>query len=217
VDERDWEDTCDGAREMTDEGAERLAPAHPHAAEPGPARAADERFAAELRGFGPVGILAIVVILAGNLLFLPLSGLLVLAWAAWSRTPWREIGYVRPRSWAGGLAVGVAFGVAFKLVMKAVVMPLLGADPVNQAYHYLAGNLAALPWAIFAMIAGAGFGEETVFRGFLFERLGRLFGQGTAAKTAIVLVTTAVFAAAHYPDQGLAGAEQAAFTGLVFR
>jgi len=23
--------------------------------------------------------------------------------------------------------------------MKAVVMPLLGADPLNQAYHFLAG------------------------------------------------------------------------------
>ena len=37
---------------------------------------------------------------------------------------------------------------------------------------------AALPAAVYAMIVGAGFGEETVFRGYLFERFGKLFGSG---------------------------------------
>ena len=65
----------------------------------------DGRLAAGLRGFGPLGILSTLVILAGNAIVLPLSGLLVLLWARWSRTPWREIGYVRPRSWIGSLAI----------------------------------------------------------------------------------------------------------------
>lgn len=39
-------------------------------------------------------------------------------------------------------------------------MPLLGADPINQAYHYLAGNRAALPGAIYAMIVIAGAGSD---------------------------------------------------------
>jgi membrane protease YdiL (CAAX protease family) len=177
---------------------------------------AEDRFAADLRGFGPLGILAILVILAGNLVVAPLSAVLVLAWAWRSRTPWREIGYVRPRSWIGSLAVGVAFGVAFKLLMKAVVMPLLGAPAINQAYHYLAGNRAAIPATLFVMVVGAGFGEETVFRGYMFERLGKLFGSGAGAKTLIVLLTAGLFALIHYPDQGLAGAEQATITGLVF-
>ena len=175
-----------------------------------------DRFAARLRGFGPLGILAILVITAGNLVVVPLSAILVLLWARWSRTPWREIGYVRPRSWIRGLALGIVFGIAFKFLMKAIVMPLLGADPINRAYHYLAGNRAALPGMLFAVIVVAGFGEETVFRGYLFERLGKLFGPGPWAKASIVLLTAALFALAHYPDQGLAGAEQAAITGLVF-
>ena len=173
-------------------------------------------FAARLRGFGPLGILAILVITAGNLVVVPLSAILVLLWARWSRTPWREIGYVRPRSWIRGLALGIVFGIAFKFLMKAIVMPLLGADPINRAYHYLAGNRAALPGMLFAVIVVAGFGEETVFRGYLFERLGKLFGPGPWAKASIVLLTAALFALAHYPDQGLAGVEQAAITGLVF-
>ena len=146
---------------------------------------------------------------------MPLLGVLVLVWARGSGTPWRDIGYVRPRSWIGVMALGLVFGCAFKLLMKAIVMPMLGADPINQAYHYLVGNPIALPGAIVTMVA-AGFGEETVFRGFLFERLGKLFGRGAWARASIVLLTTALFAGMHYPDQGWAGVEQAIFTGFVF-
>jgi hypothetical protein len=32
------------------------------------------------------------------------------------------------------------------------------------------------------MIVSAGFAEETLFRGYLFERLGKLFGTGAGAK-----------------------------------
>jgi len=174
-----------------------------------------DRFAAELRGFGALGMLAVLVIAAGQILP-PLSAVLVLVWTWLSRTPWREIGYVRPKSWTGSLIVGVAFGILFKFLMKAIVMPLFGANPINQAYHYLAGNRAAIAAAVLTMIVVAGFGEETVFRGYLFERLGKLFGRGLAAQIVTVLVTAAVFASLHYFGQGLAGAQQAAITGLVF-
>ncbi|TMQ50935.1 MAG: hypothetical protein E6K72_10980, partial [Candidatus Eisenbacteria bacterium] len=134
-------------------------------------RSHEDLLAEKLRGFGPLGLVSFLVILAGNALFLPLSGILVLAWARLSRTPWRELGFWRPVRWAATVVIGIVSGVAFKFLMKAVVMPVLGADPVNHAYHYLAGNSAALPGAIYTMIA-AGFGEETFFRGYLFERIG---------------------------------------------
>jgi uncharacterized protein len=180
----------------------------------------EDAFAKRLRGFGPLGILAILVILlTGNVfagrVVLPIGAALVLVWVRWSRTPWREIGYVRPKSWVGSVAIGLGSGIAFKFLMKAIVMPLLGADPINRTSHYLAGNRAMLPAAIWAMFV-AGFGEETVFRGYMFERLGKLLGSGAAAKAAIVLVTAALFGLGHFSDQGLAGAEQAAILGLVF-
>jgi len=180
------------------------------------AESSGDHFAAELRGFGPIGILAIVVIAAGNFVVLPLSAVLVLLWAWRSHTPWREIGYVRPKSWTSTIAAGIAFGIAFKLLMKATVMPLLGAEPINQAYHYLAGNRAALPGILYAVTLGAGFGEETVFRGYMFERLGKLFGSGAWAKPLIVLLTATWFGALHYPVQGLAGVQQAVIVGLVY-
>ncbi len=181
-----------------------------------PVLSREDRLAASLRGFGALGILAILIILAGNLVIAPLSAILVLVWARLSRTPWREIGYVRPRSWAGAVVIGIVFGVVFKFLMKAIVMPLLGAPPINQVYHFLTGNAAALPWMLYAVIVGAGFGEETVFRGWMFERFGKLFGQSAAAKTSIVLITSVLFGLAHYTEQGIPGVEQAIITGLAF-
>jgi len=179
-----------------------------------------DKLAADLRGFGPLGVVAIlVVVLSGNVyagnVVLPLGAVLALVWAWLSRTPWREIGYVRPNSWPGTLATGLVIGVALKFLLKAMVMPLLGADPINPAYHYLTGNRAMLPSALWAMLV-AGFAEETVFRGYLFERFGKLFASAVGAKFAIVLVTSAWFGVAHYANQGLAGAVQATMVGLIF-
>jgi membrane protease YdiL (CAAX protease family) len=179
-------------------------------------RAPDDKLASRLRGFGPVGLLAILVILAGNLVVAPLSAVLVLAWAWRSHTPWREIGYVRPTSWIRDLLLGIAFGAAFKILMKTVVMPLLGADPINHAYHHLVGNTNALPGMVLLLIVVAGFGEETLFRGYMFERLQKLLGTGAIARVSIVLLTAALFGLAHYPEQGLAGVQQASVFGIVF-
>jgi membrane protease YdiL (CAAX protease family) len=174
-----------------------------------------ERLAKSVRGFGLLGWISFLVITAGAMVVVPLGALLVVLWAWLSRTPWREIGYLRPRSWAAGLALGAAAGAAFKLAMKAVVMPLLGADPVNHAYHYMAGNRGAVAaFAVYAVL-GAGWGEETFFRGYLFERLGKLLGASPAAKGTIVVVTAAIFGFLHYA-QGWPGVVQALIVGLVF-
>jgi uncharacterized protein len=177
----------------------------------------DDRLARSLRGFGPLGVLsALVILFVGNFPFAPMGAILALLWRRQSRTPWREIGFVRPESWAATAVVGIAFGIALKLALKTIVMPLLGAPALNDAYHYLVGNRAALPGAIYLMIVGGGFGEETVYRGFLFERLGKLLGLDAGARVATVLLSSALFSLAHYPTQGLAGSEQAIFTGLAF-
>jgi membrane protease YdiL (CAAX protease family) len=168
---------------------------------------------AKLRGFGPIGILAIaLVLLTGNIV----GAALVLIWAHLSGTSWRELGLVAPRSWWKDVAAGIVGGVALKLLMKTVVMPLIGAGEINSTYHYLVGNMAALPAIFFTVIVGGGFGEETIWRGFLFERLGSILGRGRGVKVATVVIAATLFAAAHLYDLGLAGAEQALVTGLVF-
>jgi membrane protease YdiL (CAAX protease family) len=176
----------------------------------------DGHLAARLRGFGFVGIFAVLVILGGNAVVAPLGAVLVLFWARLSKTPWCSLGFIHPKSWARTLILGALFGITLKLLMKALVMPLLGAPPINQAYHYLAGNTAALPGIILMMIIVAGFGEETVYRGYLFERLGKLLGTKGGARIITVLFTSVWFAVLHYREQGLPGVEQASITGLVF-
>jgi len=178
---------------------------------------ADDAFARDLRGHGPFAIIAtLVVIFIGNDYFIPIGALIVLLWRWRSRTPWRELGFVRPRSWVLTVFGGIVFGVAFKFLMKAIVMPLLGADPVNQAYQYLAGNSAALPGAIYTLIAAAGFGEEVVYRGFIFAQLRKVFGHGPATQAVIISISASLFGLAHYWVQGITGVEQAVITGLVF-
>ena len=170
----------------------------------------------DLRGFGPAGLLAIAVIVAGNLAGPLVGAPLVIAWAIVSGTPFRALGFVRPRRWGLTIVGAILFGVAFKLLMKAVVMPMLGAEPINRAYHYLAGNTAALPLMFVNVILVAGLGEEIVYRGYLFERLGKLLGKTLIAQAAIVPIGAALFGAAHYGIQGLAGVQQATIVGLVF-
>ena len=162
----------------------------------------------------------LVITLAGNLIVgpmivVPVGALLALAWASASCTPLREIGYVRPHSWTATLVGGAAFGIVLKLVMKAIVMPLFGAEPSNQAYRFLVGNTAWLPTAALSMIV-VGFAEETVFRGYLFNRFGRILGHGVGARLMTVAVTSAWFALAHYGGQGIPGVQQALVVGAVF-
>ena len=160
-----------------------------------------------------MGLLALLVIIfTGNLI----GAALVFVWAARSHTPWRSLGIRRSRLWIRTVAVGLPAGIAFKLLMKAAVMPVLGADPINSAYHYLAGDSARLPGMLFTVIVGGGFGEEVIWRGYLFERFRKLFGPSAGARLGVLFLAALLFGLAHYPDQGLAGAEQAVVTGLVF-
>jgi membrane protease YdiL (CAAX protease family) len=174
-----------------------------------------DTFARKLRGFGPLGVLAFVVIAALGPVLEPLGTVLVMAWVNASHTSWRAIGFVRPNRWLRTAMLGIVFGCTLKLILKAFVMPLLGADPINPTYQYLAGHSArAVVLALYILVAS--FNEETVFRGFVFERLGTLFGPNLPAKIATVLVSSAWFASVHYVEQGVQGVEQAVFTGLAF-
>ena len=181
----------------------------------------NDQFAKELKGFGPIGIITILLILlTGNIVFdnmivLPIGALLVLLWVRLSHTPLSAIGYAKPKSWMVTIVIGIVFGVALKFLMKTVILPLFGADPINQSYHFLAGNKALLPAAIVAMFI-VGFSEETIFRGFMFERLKKLWGTTVKAKTFIVIITSLLFGAAHYRNQGITGVEQATIVGLIY-
>jgi uncharacterized protein len=173
----------------------------------------NDGLARALRGVGPLSVLATVaILLAGNLV----GGVLAFVWAWRSGTPLHDLGFRPVRSWARLIAFASFGGVLLKLVMKALVMPLLGFSATNAAYQYLVGNRHALPGMLLLVMIGGGLGEETIWRGFLFERLERFFGGDGGAKRVAVGLSSILFALAHYADQGLSGAAQALVTGLVF-
>jgi membrane protease YdiL (CAAX protease family) len=163
-----------------------------------------------LRGVGPVGIaVAVGIIMTGFMYGTRVCAPLVLLWVLFTRTPWRDLGFARPRSWPLAIVGGIVAGIVCKLIMQAVVMPLLGAPDVTPNYHSLVHNRAALPGLILYMIFVAGLGEELIFRGFMFERLGRLLGSSRNARIAIVLITATIFGLGHYPEHGWTGVAQA--------
>lgn len=170
------------------------------------------RVADSLRGWGPAGIIMFLVIVAAVALFTPLAAVLVLLWAWVSRTPWRDLGFVRPKSWAKLIALGIALGVIEKFAMKAVVLPLLGAPVLNPMFQDLPGHPQQLAILLLISVFQAGFGEELVFRAYLFERIGKLIGDGAVQRVVMVLVTTAIFGALHF-EQGWAGIANAAIVG----
>jgi len=176
----------------------------------------EDKFAARLRGFGPLGILSILIVVAGNFLLAPLSAILALIWAWLSGTPWRDLGFVHPRSWTRTILIGIFFGVALKFAMKSIVMPLLGAPPVNGPFHFLAHNPAEVPWMLYTVVVVAGFGEEVLFRAWAFERFGKLLGTAPWAKVFSVLLTSLWFGYAHYGFQGMPGVQNATVVGLTF-
>jgi membrane protease YdiL (CAAX protease family) len=169
-----------------------------------------------LRGFGPRGLLAAALIVLAGLAGPWAGAAAVLVWARLSGTPKGDLGLAPPRHWAPTILLGTAAGILLKILMKAIVMPLLAAPPVNSAYHFLEGNTAALPRMILTIVVSAGFGEEILYRGWLFERFGRVWGRTTTSRAATVAVTSLLFAAAHLADQGMPGAMQAVLTGVSF-
>src|SRR5207237_7876800 len=116
--------------------------------------------AQRLREFGPLGVAVMLAIFASSLLGFLVTAIVVFVWARGSNTPLRALGFKAPRHPAVTLIAGVALGIALKLVLKSIAMPLLGAPAMNQTYHYLVGNAAALPWLIATMLISAAFGEE---------------------------------------------------------
>jgi membrane protease YdiL (CAAX protease family) len=54
-----------------------------------------------------------------------------------------------------------------------------------------------------------------MYRGYLFERFGKAAGDGWPARVFILLFTSAFFGLLHFYPQGLPGAINAGFTGLV--
>lgn len=143
----------------------------------------------------------------------------MVALAMWAqRQSWARIGWGLPASWARAIVTGVVAGVAMELLAVWVTTPLisraLGTEPDYSGLSGIRGNLnmllvfLALSWTL------AAFGEEICFRGFLMERLARLFGGSKGAWIVSLVLSSVLFGWGH-TEQGAAGWLQEGLSGLL--
>jgi hypothetical protein len=132
---------------------------------------------------------------------------------------WRDVGFVRPRRWLRTLALATAAGIGMELLALFVTEPwiarLAGTHPDLSDFRPLVGNLKLLLIVLLPMWLLAAFGEELVYRGFLMNRFAGL-GRGTRGAWLLSLVfVSALFGWAHEEGQGLSGAMQEGWSGLL--
>lgn len=161
-----------------------------------------------------VGLVLVVLILGVSLS--PLAGFLVLWWVRYSKLPYSEIGLARPKSWTFTIAGGIFTGIILKILIKNLIVQFFGFHPINENFQFIYGNTGK--WLLYSLLAifFAGFGEEIVWRGFLFQRLKTLFGEELVGEFLILIITTLVFGLPHYLNQGFEGAVNGVIAGLLF-
>lgn len=129
---------------------------------------------------------------------LRLGFLLLVTWICvrLRREPLSSIGFMLERRWACELGVGTCFGIATALLAVAMIWMADGArlelDPARSAATLARGAY------VFAFVA---LFEETLFRGFVFQRL----VAGAGARVALI-ATGLLFATGHWDNPGMHGA-----------
>ncbi len=139
---------------------------------------------------------------------LRLGFLLLVTWICvrLRREPLSSIGFVLDRRWAGELSIGTGFGIATALLAVAMIWMADGVrlelDPARSLATLARGAY------VFAFVA---LFEETLFRGFVFQRL----VAGAGARAALIAMGL-LFATGHWDNPGMHGATLAWATTELF-
>lgn len=145
--------------------------------------------------------------------------LLPLVWISLQlrREGWQTIGFSRPANFGRLVAVGVVIGIALELFAVFVTTPWIsswfGTEPDHSDLSAIRGNLPLLLFFLALSWILAAFGEEICFRGFLMERLARLFGGNRSSWIISLLLASALFGWGH-TEQGISGWIQEGLSGL---
>ncbi len=132
---------------------------------------------------------------------------------------WSVIGFRWPERDPGrAIAVGAIAGIAFELLADFVTTPwiagLAGTEPDNSGLASIRGDASQLALFLALSWTLGAFGEELAFRGFLMNRLERLFGGGRVASAASLLLASALFGWGH-TEQGISGWIQEGLSGFL--
>lgn len=130
-----------------------------------------------------------------------------------------RLGFRRPRRWSTVplwvIAILVVYVVAQNLVPLAVARFLELPEPDLSRYDALRGNLPATLAMALILPLTAAIPEEVLYRGFLIERLSRVFAGAPAAGVLAVAVQAFLFGLVHF-QWGPGGILVTTIMGLVW-
>ena len=134
------------------------------------------------------------------------------------RERWSSIGFARPDRFGWSIVVGAVAGVLMELLAVNLTTPwistLFGVEPDYSGLKDIHGNLTVLFIFLGLSWTLAAFGEEICFRGFLMNRLSRVFGGSRVAWVVSLLLSSLLFGWGH-TEQGVAGWIQEGLSGLL--
>lgn len=131
----------------------------------------------------------------------------------------RDLGFRRPRSWRTVPLWVVGILTAY-VVMQNGVPALLSLfvelpAPDLSRHNPVAGNLGAAIVMALVLPFTASIPEEIIYRGFLMERLTKIFGSGTGGAILTVAVQSLIFGSVHF-GWGLGGMIVTTLMGAVW-
>jgi membrane protease YdiL (CAAX protease family) len=131
----------------------------------------------------------------------PITGFLAAWWIVRRRGEGlASLGLRRPDSWMRAILVAIALYAA-DWFLSTYVTPVIAewVHPVQRPSFlgYIRGNAAGMvTWVAIGWIVGGLF-EETLFRGFLLQRVSTLLGKNAAAVAAAIIAQAILFGALH--------------------
>ena len=113
-----------------------------------------------------------------------------------------------------GVAVGCAMEALELFATQPVLTKILGRGPDLHELQPLIGNVKLLILGIVLAWILAAFGEETVYRGYLTNRLAEIFGKSRNGWIVSAILITFLFGIAHFP-QGPTGIIENVIDGAI--
>ena len=138
----------------------------------------------------------------------------------WSRGwNWSWLGLVRPGSWRRLFWQAAGLAILIFIIGDIIITPLI-EKAVDQKIDLstldgMRGNFIYYIVFILFMWVVAAFGEEFIYRGFLIERIGSVFGGSKIAIWLMVLLSALLFGLAHR-YQGIVGMITTGMIGFTF-
>jgi membrane protease YdiL (CAAX protease family) len=131
---------------------------------------------------------------------------------------WRDVGLNLGQPLLKLCVIGVVVGIGMEglelFATQPLLTKLLNKGPDLDEFRRLIGNTQLLIIGIVLAWVLAAFGEETVWRGYVLNRVADLFGRSTTGWLASAILISLLFGLAHFP-QGPTGVIENIIDGAI--